>query len=100
MYNIYVIEKKVILNEMKIIEFVFKVFVPSSIAVLLAIICSGFMPNNAVVFVEFVFVMFWQISFFMIDYIRQTLKEVWQISARLDNIEKKLKEISKNNLEK
>lgn len=46
------------------------------------------------------FAVFWVLIIMVIDAIYETLHEVWEVSYRLDDIEKKLKEISEKYLEK
>lgn len=82
-------------------KYVFYFLVPSVICAILSMIADkGCLSSAVSCIICLFFSAFWALIITGIDAIYETLHEVWKVSYRLDDIEKKLKEISEKGLEK
>lgn len=82
-------------------KYIFYILIPSVICTILSMIAyKGCLPSAVSCIVCLSFSVLCTLIIIAIDAINQTLHEVWEISYRLDDIEKKVKEISEKDLEK
>lgn len=82
-------------------KYVFYFLVPSVVcAILSTIVDIGYLSSAVLCIICIFFTVFWVLMVTSIDAIYETMHEVWKVSYCLDDIEKKLKEISEKDLEK
>jgi hypothetical protein len=82
-------------------KYIFYFLVPSVICAILSMIADkGCLSSAVSCIICLFFTTFWVLIITGIDAIYETLHEVWKVSYRLDDIEKKLKEFSEKELEK